>query len=78
MDVKAATVDIVAYDAGLKASIDYDTSALSWPATDAQVVADIAGKIGTAYDVSNLTGGFSISTPEEKTCCFGTLPGRLP
>ena len=69
VDAQAATVDIVAYDAGLKASIDYDTSALSWPATDVQVVADIAGKIETAYDVSNLTGGFSIATPEEKTCC---------
>ena len=60
VDAQAATVDIVAYDAGLKASIDYDTSALSWPATDVQVVADIAGKIETAYDASNLTGGFSI------------------
>ena len=69
VDAQASTVDIVAYDAGLKASIDYDTSALSWPATDVQVVADIAGKIGTAYDVSNLTGGFSIDIPEEKTCC---------
>lgn len=69
VDAQAATVDIVAYDAGLKASIDYDTSALSWPATDVQVVADIAGKIGTAYDVGNLTGGFSIATPEDKTCC---------
>ena len=69
VDAQAATVDIVAYDAGLKASIDYDTSALSWPATDVQVVADIAGKIETAYDVSNLTGGFPIATPEEKTCC---------
>ena len=69
VDAQAATVDIVAYDAGLKASIDYDTSALSWPATDVQVVADIAGKIGTAYDVGNLTGGFSIAAPEEKTCC---------
>ncbi len=69
VDAQAATVDIVAYDAGLKASIDYDTSALSWPATDVQVVADIAEKIETAYDVSNLTGGFTIAKPEEKTCC---------
>lgn len=69
VDAQAATVDIVAYDAGLKASIDYDTSALSWPATDVQVVADIAGKIGAAYDVGNLTGGFSIAAPEDKTCC---------
>lgn len=69
VDTQAATVDIVAYDAGLKASIDYDTSALSWPATDVQVVVDIAGKIETAYDVSNLAGGFTIAKPEEKTCC---------
>ena len=69
VDAQAATVDIVAYDAGLKASIDYDASTLSWPATDVQVVADIAWKIETAYDVSNLTGGFSIATPEEMTCC---------
>lgn len=69
VDAQAATVDIVAYDAGLKASIDYDASTLSWPATDVQVVADIAGKIETAYDVSNLAGGFSIATPEEMTCC---------
>lgn len=69
VDAQAATVSVVAYDAGLKASIDYDGADLTWPATDVQVVADIAGKIETAYDVSNLTGGFTIAKPEEKTCC---------
>lgn len=69
VDTQTATVDIIGYDAGLKASIDYDAAALTWPATDVQVVADIAEKIETAYDVSNLTGGFTIAKPEEKTCC---------
>lgn len=69
VDTQTATVDIIGYDAGLKASIDYDAAALTWPATDAQVVADIAEKIETAYDVSNLAGGFTIAKPEEKTCC---------
>lgn len=69
VDTQTATVNIIGYDAGLKASIDYDAAALTWPATDVQVVADIAEKIETAYDVSNLTGGFTIAKPEEKTCC---------
>lgn len=69
VDTQAATVDIIGYDAGLKASIDYDGADLAWPATDVQVVADIAGEIESAYDVSNLNGGFTIAKPEEKTCC---------
>ncbi len=58
------------YDVMLKANAEYNESSLSWPATDIDVVREIATKMGTYIDYrtqSLMTQGFSIPLPVGKT-----------
>lgn len=59
------------FDAMLKANAAYSASSLNWPATDTQVVAEIAAAIGVAVDprtTAMLTKGFTIpAVPVEYT-----------
>lgn len=68
VDTEAATISITAYDAALMAQSDYDTGALSWPATDIAVVSDICQKMGITFDATGIDAGFLISKPDEKSC----------
>ena len=58
------------YDVMLKANAEYNESSLSWPATDIDVVREIATKMGTYIDsrtASLMTDGYSIPLPVGKT-----------
>ena len=58
------------YDVMLKANAEYNESSLSWPATDIDVVNEIATKMGTYIDsrtASLMTEGYSIPLPVGKT-----------
>lgn len=67
-DMDAVTVTITAYDAVLKSQTDYTGNGISWPSTDAAVVADVAKEIGVSFDLSGITRAFGITKPEDKTC----------
>lgn len=67
-DMDAVTVTITAYDAVLKSQADYTGDGISWPSTDAAVVADVAKEIGVSCDLSGITRAFGITKPEDKTC----------
>lgn len=67
-DMDAVTVTITAYDAVLKSQADYTGDNVAWPANDAAVVADVAQVLGVSCDLSNITGAFAITKPEDKTC----------
>lgn len=67
-DMDAVTVTITAYDAVLKSQADYTGDNVAWPANDAAVVADVAQVLGVFCDLSNITGAFGITKPEDKTC----------
>lgn len=68
-DRQAATIDITAYDAVMKASADYDTGNIQWPSTDTVVAADAAEQMGVPIDIDGMTGGFAITKPDEMTIC---------
>lgn len=58
------------YDAMLKAEVLYGASALSYPATDIQVVTEIASKMGVPLDARTtafLTNAYSIQYPAQYT-----------
>lgn len=62
------TITLTAYDAMMKAEQDYSTTALDWPATDKNVVAEIASAIGVSVDSRTnrfLTAGHKINLPTD-------------
>lgn len=62
------TFDAFCYDAMLKANAKYATSSLAWPATDINVVNEIATKMGVSVDSATATAisnGYSVQLPTE-------------
>lgn len=56
------------YDAMLRANKPYESTTLSFPATDIAVVRDIAGKMGVSLDeecVPNINRGYAVQYPGE-------------
>lgn len=65
------TLDLIGFDAMLKAEQDYPSSNLNWPATDIKVVKEIAKFIGVEVDpqtVSIINKGYKIQLPTEYSC----------
>ena len=68
-DVKILTLH--GYDDMLRAEQDYPDSALSWPATDIDVVREIAAFIGVELDertVEKVVNGYEIPYPDGYSC----------
>lgn len=68
---KIEYLTLCGYDAMLKAEQDYPSSKLSWPATDIDVVREIADFIGVSVDSRTadvMTRGYAIQYPGEYTC----------
>ena len=54
------------YDAMMMAEQDYDTTDLEWPATDVDIVREIASKLSTDVDprtIEFMTGGYELPLP---------------
>lgn len=65
-----STTTITAYDAMMKAEQDFSTTGRDWPATDIDVVGDIATAIGVSVDTRTrgfLTTGYKINLPTDYT-----------
>ena len=61
-------MNVFAYDAMLKANQFYATSNIAWPATDTNIVNEIAGFMGVSVDsrtASVLTSGYTLTAPYE-------------